>query len=483
MRNQDMKHSVSHVSSSSSAPAPAPLSVRPRVLVALCFIAFAASLLALFQWMELLVLHSGGKTVCGLSGTVNCEAVWKSPLAVWLHGSLKVPVAGLGLVWGFVAFGLGLRLFAQRAAGVAVGSSVVAVRLTALVGVLASLGFAAAAVLAKAVCLTCLGTYALVLGFALVAWFGLSSPRKPGPGELGPALGWSAGLALLGYLAALGPGMATPVVAPTSTLPAPPVLSTPAQGSGPAQTGPSAGAPAKALDARTEALQGYLGSLPPAHQQALSDSLAAHRASPSISAEPARRVLGPADAPVKIVEFTDILCGHCGELVKALASLKKMVPSSWYSLEARQFPLDGACNSEVSQRDPQGLRCFAAKVIACLEEVPDYWELREKLFAEQRNLSTARVLELATSSGSFKQDALLACVQSPATDAKLKADVAYAMKTKPPGTPIVLVNGRVGTPVPAYLYSMIVTGADAQSPVFGKLPAPRAGGAHAGHGH
>src|SRR5262249_12227580 len=64
----------------------------------------ALSLLALFQWMELVVVRSGGNSVCNINQTVNCEAVWNSEFASRIHSLVGLPVAGLGEVWGLTAF-------------------------------------------------------------------------------------------------------------------------------------------------------------------------------------------------------------------------------------------------------------------------------------------------------------------------------------------------------------------------------------------
>ncbi|MHB8876019.1 MAG: vitamin K epoxide reductase family protein, partial [Myxococcaceae bacterium] len=74
--------------------------------VLLLVAALAESLLSLYQWMELVLVRSGGKAICALNATVNCTTVWNSSFASRIHGLLGVPIAALGLVWGLTAFGL-----------------------------------------------------------------------------------------------------------------------------------------------------------------------------------------------------------------------------------------------------------------------------------------------------------------------------------------------------------------------------------------
>src|ERR671931_909865 len=90
-----------------TGPAPAAAALpgaNPLAPILLLAISAAESLLALFQWMELRVVRAGGAAVCGLSETLNCERVWETGFASWIHSVLGVPVAGLGLVWGLDAF-------------------------------------------------------------------------------------------------------------------------------------------------------------------------------------------------------------------------------------------------------------------------------------------------------------------------------------------------------------------------------------------
>ncbi len=457
--------------SSSHAPTPtAPV----RGALALLVLGLAESGLAIFQWMQLLTLRGGGETVCGVSETVNCETVWNSPFASRMHELFGIPVAGLGLVWGLVAVGLSALYLAWARAGRSVRPAANGLRLVALAGVVSVVVFGVASANAGALCPTCLGTYALVLAFAGVAFFGLPRPVAPAAGEWGPTLTWTVGITVAAFLALLLPGRATPKAsAPGSLLPPEPVAS---QG----QSTPPA----------PMSLEDFLRGLSADQKQFIADGLARYRASQPLPAvAPARKLYGPPNAPVKIVEWTDSKCPHCKALVEELAILKKRVPEGKMSLEARQFPLDGACNPAIPRRGPDApsVRCTAARAQICLEGAPDYWELREKLFAAQAILDTERVLEIA-SSGSTSRMQLDACMNSPATAAKLQEDATYALRHQISGTPLVVVNGRQAPPSAPLLYALVMADGNPSAPAFEVLPPPRpmpAGGHddHAGHNH
>jgi protein-disulfide isomerase/uncharacterized membrane protein len=443
-----------------SKKAPPPPPVPFRGALALLVLGLAECVLALFQWSQLATLRAGGGTVCGVSEKLNCETVWSSPFASAVHERLGMPIAALGLVWGVVAVGLAALYLAWRRSGHTVRPAVNGLRLTAAAGLGASVVFALASASTGAFCPTCLGTYALVAAFAAVAWRGLPGPLLPQKGEWGQTLTWSGGFALAAYVALLVPGLSTAKSsAPGASLASAPVEATPGS------------------------LEAYLRGLSRDEQQAVSDALALYRKdSPLPARSPARRRYGPADAPVKMVEWTDSKCPHCKSLVEALAALKKRVPQDKLSLEARQYPLDGTCNPALPPHhsDGTGVRCVAAKAQICLEQAPDFWELREKLFSAQAMLNPELVKSIA-SSGSVSRETLEACLDAPDTTRKLAEDVAYARQHDLHGTPLVVINGREALPIPSFLYALIMAGGDANAEAFRGLPRPRDLQAHHEH--
>ncbi|WP_408889160.1 thioredoxin domain-containing protein [Myxococcus faecalis] len=462
---------MSSKSSSPKAPAtPAP----SKAAVALLVLGVAASALSIFQWSQLLTLRAGGATVCGVSDTVNCETVWNSPFATRLHELFGIPVAGLGLVWGLTVVALSAVFLARERSGKSVAPASQGLKLTALAGVASVFVFAFASYQTGVVCPTCLGTYALVALIAGVAFKGLPSVA----GEWGPALGWTVGATVLVFVAVALPGRSLSTPAPKAGALLPPA---PTEASVNATTG------AASANSSPASLEAYLKGLPMDQQQFISNALAMYRRdTPKPAAAPARRLYGPATAPVKIVEWTDSKCPHCKSLVEELAVLKKRVPEGKLSLEARQFPLDGACNPAMQRRGPDAptVRCVAAKAQICLEGASDFWELREKLFAAQAMLDTERVMEIA-SSGSMSRSQLESCLASADTAAKLQEDTSYALRYHFTGTPLVVVNGRQALPSAPFLYALVMAEGNPSAPAFDVLPPPRAMPMddHAGHNH
>ncbi len=436
------------MSKKANPPPPVPV----RGAAALLGLGLAEAALSIYQWKELLTLRGGGTTSCGLSEKINCETVWNSAFASGVHERLGMPVAALGLVWGIVAVALSALFLVWRNNRHDVRPAVNGLRLTAGAGLAASLVFGLVSASAGVLCPTCLITYALTLSFAAVAWKGLPGPVLPRTGEWGRALQWTGGFAAAAYLALLMPGAQTPKASAAAEK---------------VSTMTSTAAPGS--------LEAYLTSLPPAEQQAISNALARYQMDTPLPAPSAtRRRYGPENAPVKMVEWTDSRCPHCKSLVEVLALMKKRLPEGKLSLEARQFPLDAQCNRSMPPHatDGSGTRCVAAKAQICLEDAPDYWELREKLFAAQATLNRENVLSIM-SSGSVARTQLEACVASPATEKKLAEDIAFAKQHDLHGTPLVVVNGREAQAIPSFLYALIMADGDPNAAAFKVLPAPQ----------
>jgi serine/threonine-protein kinase len=420
---------------------------------ALLGLALAEVGLSIFQWFELRMVQAGGTAVCSVNANINCETVWNSTFAQRLGGLTGLPVAGLGVVWGLAAAVCAGALLWRARTGRPIRPGVLPVRTVGAVAALVSITLVAGSISAGALCLTCLGTYVLVLGYAGVAFGALPGPLQPATGEWTRALGLPATVAAVTWILLF---LVTPST-PGSALP---------RSAGKGKTG--------APD-----VSQFLASRPESERQALSDALARFARTPApaqMDVLPRPRVLkGAADAPVHVVEWTDILCPHCRRLNEALEELQQAVPPGRLAVESRHYPLDGACNPEVPQKG-DGLRCTGALAQICLEQAPDFWTLRDKLFAAQRTLTRDSLLAIA-SSGSVSRGQLEACIASPEAAAKLQDDIRYAALYNPTGTPVVAINGKPAVPLPVFLYALTMASGDPTAPVLtSALPPARRSG-------
>jgi serine/threonine-protein kinase len=218
-------------------------------------------------------------------------------------------------------------------------------------------------------------------------------------------------------------------------------------------------------------------------QQGISDSLEAMRKSPTVPARTPRRIDGPPGAPVRILDFSDVLCTHCRQLDAIMQELAQATPTGSFSHESRWFPLDGSCNPNVPKEmvDETGSRCLGPRIMICLEKNDGYARARNRIFEAQQSLTKDLLYQIATEESRMSRADLEKCANDPATAEKVNQDIAYAMEYGLEGTPLVVVNGKTATPLPPYLYSIIAASGDINHPAFSNLPAPRP--PHHGHQH
>ena len=216
-------------------------------------------------------------------------------------------------------------------------------------------------------------------------------------------------------------------------------------------------------------LEEMISRLSPQLRQALSDGLAAYSRSDRVPMHPARLLVGSPSAPVRLTEFTDILCSHCATLHKTLGVLQEMLPSQSFALEPRQFPLDSECNPAVEMSSGNGVRCLAARAMICVEE--DWMAFAGALFENQRSLTKRKIYEIAARF--VPRQRFEECISSPETEAKLKDDIAWALDHEIQGTPLVLMNGREAPASLQFLYAMVLAEADPAHPAFAVLPPPQ----------
>lgn len=432
--------------------APSARTPSPGSWATLVALGAAASLWALFLWGELVLARSGGIPFCATSGNEGCAALWDTPLAIGVHRLSGVPVAGWGLVWGLTALGLPLVALWRVAEGKPLPVLVSATRLVAGAGVVGVLALAAVSASERTLCVGCLAFYGLVAGYSGIALFGWPEAGLP---EAARGAALALGATAFVFVLLLVPGQRTPQNVGEAGRAAVTTSAGSARGTGDAE--------------RDRTLQELVASLDPSLKQTLSDSLDAYRRSAARPAPASRYLLGPADAPVRITEFTDVLCTHCAELQKNLDAIEHSAAPGSFSVEPRQFPLDAGCNSMV-ERGGSPVRCLAAKVRICMEGHDGAPALTRELFENQKDLTVEKVFALAAPFG--KRQDLEACVASRETASKLADDVRYASEFNPDGTPIVLVNGRLGSSFGPFLFAMILTRGETSDPAFDALPPP-----------
>jgi protein-disulfide isomerase len=139
--------------------------------------------------------------------------------------------------------------------------------------------------------------------------------------------------------------------------------------------------------------------------------------------------VGPVDAPVQIVVYSDFQCEFCRKLVPVLQEIRGEFPQE-VAIVYRHFPL--AVHP----------RAFAAAVASeCAAEQGAFWQYHDQLFAQGGDLGDAKLLELASSLG-LDRERFSACLQSDRPRRVVEGNLREAAQLWLPGAPSVFVNGR-----------------------------------------
>lgn len=138
---------------------------------------------------------------------------------------------------------------------------------------------------------------------------------------------------------------------------------------------------------------------------------------------------GPANAPVTIVIFSEYQCPFCSQVQPALKQVEETYKDK-VRVVFRDYPLSFHPNA------PK-----AAEAGHCADEQGKFWEMHDKMFANQAKLAVPDLKQLAREIGldGAKFDE---CLDSGRSAEKVKANMADAEKVGVNGTPSFFINGR-----------------------------------------
>jgi protein-disulfide isomerase len=140
-------------------------------------------------------------------------------------------------------------------------------------------------------------------------------------------------------------------------------------------------------------------------------------------------VRGAPMAKITIVEFSDFECPHCGAAHPMLSSLLQEFDGQ-VNLVFKNYPLDGHKNAM-----PAAMAAVAAG------KQGKFWELADKLFEHQRELSPEKIRELAASVG-LDMARFDADVASDEVRERVARDKKEGAAVNIQGTPTLFVDGR-----------------------------------------
>ncbi|MGW8178374.1 MAG: thioredoxin domain-containing protein [bacterium] len=139
--------------------------------------------------------------------------------------------------------------------------------------------------------------------------------------------------------------------------------------------------------------------------------------------------VGPSNAPVTIVEFSDFECPYCSRLAKTIKKVANDYPDT-VRLVFRQFPL--------KRIHPNAQR--AAEAALCAGDQGKFWEMHDLMFEDQKNLKLNDLKEKAESIGLVKEE-FSQCLESGKHAEAIQTDLYDGVRAGVSGTPAMFVNG------------------------------------------
>lgn len=158
------------------------------------------------------------------------------------------------------------------------------------------------------------------------------------------------------------------------------------------------------------------------------------------------RRVGPAHAPVAVVDFSDYQCPACRVLEQRLQASRERFGADRFAVVVRHLPLGKHTHARA-----------AAYAAECAGQQGRFEAMHHTLFAVQDSLSSEKWDAWATRAGVSDLPAFAACLVAPATGARVDADRSAAAELQARGTPTLLVGATriAGVPTQPVLDSLI----------------------------
>jgi len=138
--------------------------------------------------------------------------------------------------------------------------------------------------------------------------------------------------------------------------------------------------------------------------------------------------IGPADAPIVIVEFFDYRCGYCHAALEWVTDISRTRRD--VRIVFKEFPILSAESMEASR--------------AAIASMPQgrYWQFHRALMAYRGELSSARIDQLARESG-IDVARMRRAMESENVTQVLQDNRALAIEMQNTATPLFLINGEL----------------------------------------
>lgn len=142
--------------------------------------------------------------------------------------------------------------------------------------------------------------------------------------------------------------------------------------------------------------------------------------------------IGPPDAPITIVEFSDYQCPYCSRAEPVIKEVLRRYPEQ-VRVVYRHLPLP-------FHPDAQG----AAEASICAWAQDKFWEYHDLLFENQKALGEEQLVAYADQVG-LDGATFAACLEETSTAERVRLDMAEAESLGATGTPTFFINGMMLT--------------------------------------
>ena len=162
------------------------------------------------------------------------------------------------------------------------------------------------------------------------------------------------------------------------------------------------------------------------------DPFAVNRAALSLENSPS---LGPANAKVTLVEFSDFQCPHCRLAYQALKALLPKFPQ--VRVVYKNFPLENI--------HPWAMMAAVGSRCAYQNSNAAFWKMYDSIFDQQDVISAENVYDKLTDfagAAGISADAFHTCLNDPASKQAIDADLQLGEKLDINSTPTIFINGR-----------------------------------------
>jgi protein-disulfide isomerase len=140
--------------------------------------------------------------------------------------------------------------------------------------------------------------------------------------------------------------------------------------------------------------------------------------------------MGPEDAPITLVEFSDFECPFCVRVLPTLKQVREAYGDQ-VRIVYRQFPLNAIHpNAQLS-----------AEASLCGDAQGKFWEMHDAIFEARGKAGPDELKRMATDLG-MDSDAFAACLDSREFRGQVAADLEAGRRAGVTGTPALFINGR-----------------------------------------